>query len=179
MLAKLNLLSLETFMRISTVAAATALTLVTVATSLHGQRPDSQIDARSTALLASGRAAQAAGNLEGATDALETALAVDPRNRGAFVALGDVSFARGLSGKAIRYYREALLLDPNDVSALKGQGVAYVSKGAVERARLNLAKIRKICVRGCVEATTLAATIVKGPPIAVVASQPSAAPAKQ
>lgn len=180
MLAKRNLSLLETFMRISIVAIALALTAATVATSLHGQRPDSQIDPRSMTLLASGRAAQAAGNLDAATETFETALAVDPRNRAAFVALGDVSFARGFSGKAIRYYREALLLEPNDVAALKGQGVAYVFKGAVERARQNLAKIRKICARGCAEATVLAASIAKGPPIAVVASQqPVPSPAAQ
>lgn len=162
---------LETIMRISSVAIAAALTLVSVSTSLHGQRPDSQIDARSLSLLAAGRTAQAAGNFDAAADALETALAVDPRNREAFVALGDVAEARGLSGKAIRYYREALLLEPNDLAALKGQGQAYVSKGAIERARGNLAKIRKICAKGCAEATTLAALIAKGPPATVIASQ--------
>ncbi|OYY90946.1 MAG: hypothetical protein B7Y45_05460 [Sphingomonas sp. 28-66-16] len=150
-------------MRISTVAAAVALTLVTVSTSLHGQRPDDQVDPRSLSLLASARTAQSAGNLDAAAETLETALAVDPRNRAAFVALGDVSEARGLPGKAIRYYREALLLEPNDLAALTGQGEAYVAKGALERARQNLARIRKICARGCAEATTLAAAIAKGP----------------
>ncbi|WP_374147223.1 tetratricopeptide repeat protein [Sphingomonas sp. 28-63-12] len=166
-------------MRISSVAVAAALTLVTVSTSLHGQRPDNQIDARSMSLLAAGKAAQAAGNLDAAAETLETALAVDPRNRAAFVALGDVAETRGLSGKAIRFYREALLLEPNDVAALQGQGQAYVSKGAIERARQNLAKIRKICVRGCTEATTLAAQIAKGAPATVLASQPAAKAAAQ
>lgn len=166
-------------MRISSVAVAAALTLVTVSTSLHGQRPDNQIDARSMSLLAAGKAAQAAGNLDAAAETLETALAVDPRNRAAFVALGDVAESRGLSGKAIRFYREALLLEPNDVAALQGQGQAYVSKGAIERARQNLAKIRKICVRGCTEATTLAALIAKGGPATVLASQPAAKAAAQ
>jgi tetratricopeptide (TPR) repeat protein len=91
-------------MRYSSVAAAVALTLLSVSTSLHGQRPDDQIDPRSLALLAQGRAAQAAGNLDGATDLLETALVVDPRNRPAFIVLGDVAQARGLPGKAIRLY---------------------------------------------------------------------------
>lgn len=166
-------------MRISSVAAAVALTLVTVSTSLHGQRPDSQIDPRSLSLLEAGKSAQAAGNLDAAADTLETALAVDPRNRAAFVALGDVAEARGLSGKAIRFYREALLLEPNDLGALKGQGKAYVSKGAIERARQNLVKIRKICVKGCSEATTLAAVIAQGVPATVIASQPIGKPAVQ
>lgn len=170
---------LEMFMRISTVSVAAALALLSLSTSLQGQRPDSQIDPRSMTLLAAGKSAQAAGNLDAAADTLETALAVDPRNRAAFVALGDVAEARGLSGKAIRFYREALLLEPNDVAALKGQGQSYVSKGAIERARQNLAKIRKICAKGCPEATLLAASIAKGPPATVVASQPAKVPAAQ
>ncbi|HVF93619.1 MAG TPA: hypothetical protein VM900_04830 [Sphingomonas sp.] len=151
-------------MRVSSVALATALTLVCVSTSLTAQRPDDQIDARSLQLLAQGKAARAAGNLDGATDLLETAVAVDPRNRAAFVTLGEVAGARGLPGKAIRLYREALLLEPNDVAALSGQGQAMVAKGAVARARDNLVKIKTLCKATCAEATQLAAVIAKGPP---------------
>lgn len=162
-------------MRYSSVAAAVALTLLTVSTSLHGQRPDDQIDPRSMALLASGRAAQAAGNLDAATDTLETALAVDPRNRGAFIALAQIAQARGLPGKAIRHYREALSLEPNDVTALSGQGEAYVARGAVVRARENLAKVRTLCGKaGCRDATVLAAAIAKGPPIATASADTTA-----
>lgn len=176
MLARPIVPKLELIMRYSSVAAAAALTLLTVTTALHGQRPDDQIDPRSMALLAKGQAAQAAGNLDGATDLLETALAVDPRNRVAFVTLGDVSEARGLPGQAIRFYREALLLEPNDVKALEGQGTALVTKGAVQRARENLARIRTICGKaGCGEANELAAVIAKGPPIATAAVEVPAA----
>ena len=152
-------------MRFSSVALAAALTLVSVSTSLSGQRPDDQIDPRSLQLLEQGRAAKAAGNLDGATDALETALAVDPRNRPAFIVLAQVADARDLPGKAIRLYREALLLEPNDVQALTGQGEAMVMKGAVMRAKENLAKIRTLCKGACPEAASLTAIIAKGPPV--------------
>jgi hypothetical protein len=46
---------LESIMRYSSVALAAVLTVLTVSTSLHGQRPDDQIDPRSLALLAQGR----------------------------------------------------------------------------------------------------------------------------
>lgn len=157
-------------MRYSSVAAAAALTLLTVSTSLHGQRAEEQIDPRSIALLAQGKAAQAAGNLDGATDLIETALAVDPRNRAGFVTLGDVAQARSLPGKAIRLYREALLLEPNDRLALKGQGEAMVMKGAVIQAKANLAKIRTLCAKAaCPEGNALAAVILKGPPVQTAA----------
>lgn len=167
-------------MRILSVAAAAALTLMTVSTALHGQRPDDQINPRSMALLERGRAAEAAGNLEGATDALESALAVDPRNRAAFVTLAHVAERLGLSGKAIRLYREALLLDPNDVTALAGQGEAMVAKGAVNRARQNLAKVKTLCKGECAPAQSLAAAIAKGPPVttAVAAANDNETPAK-
>ena len=152
-------------MRFTSVAAALSLALVSISTSLHGQRPDDQIDARSMALLQQAKAAQAAGRLDDATDLLETAVAVDPRNRAAFVTMAAIADTRGLPGKAIRLYREALLLEPNDVDALAGQGQAMVDKGAVERARANLARVRTLCKGSCPQATTLAAAIAKGPPV--------------
>ncbi len=155
-------------MRYTTVAAAAALTLLTVSASLRSQPTDTQIDPRSMALLAKGRAAQAGGNFEAATDALETAVAIDPRNRAAFITLGQVAQSNGLPGKAIRLYREALALEPNDLIALKGQGEAYVAKGAVTRAKENLAKIHTLCGKtgACPDGAALAVSIAKGPPLA-------------
>ncbi len=165
-------------MRVTSVAIAAALTLVCVSTSLTGQRPDDQIDARSLQLLAEGRAARAAGNLDGATDLLETAVAVDPRNRQAFIVLAEVAETRGLPGKAIRLYREALTLEPNDVVALRGQGEAFVAKGAVAVARGNLAKIKTLCKGACPEANQLAAVIAKGPPVTTAQTDVKAPEAK-
>ncbi|MCC2978948.1 tetratricopeptide repeat protein [Sphingomonas sp. IC4-52] len=152
-------------MRYTSVAVAAALAMVSISTSLHGQRPDDQIDAKSLALLQQGKAARAAGNVETAIDLLETAVAVDPRNRQAFIVLAELSEGRGLPGKAIRLYREALLLEPNDVDALKGQGQALVAKGAIARAKENLARVKSICKTTCPQATSLAAAIAKGPSV--------------
>ncbi len=164
-------------MRFTAISAAVALMALTLSSSLMAQRPDDQIDARSMALLQQGRAAQAAGNFDAATDVLETALAVDPRNRQAFLALAEIARARGLPGKAIRLYHEALLLEPNDMAALRGQGEAMVQRGAVEKAKENLAKIRTLCSSQCADANTLAAAIAKGPPVTATAAQNvSAAP---
>lgn len=155
-------------MRFTLVSAAAALALLSVSTSLYGQRADDQIDARSIALLERGKAARAAGDLEGANGLIESALAVDPRNRAAYITLAEIARTQGLPGKSIRFYREALTLEPNDVIALRGQGEALVQKGAVERAKANLARVKTLCGT-CGDATQLAAVIAKGPPATATA----------
>lgn len=155
-------------MRISLVSAAAALALLSVSTSLNAQRADDQIDARSIALLERGKAARAAGDLDTANGLIESALAVDPRNRAGYLALAEIARTQGLPGKAIRFYREALTLEPNDQAALRGQGEAMVQKGAVERAKENLARLKTLC-GNCADATQLAAAIAKGPPATATA----------
>lgn len=165
-------------MRFTTLSVAGALLVLTVSSSLSAQRPDSQLDPRSVELVRQARSAQAAGNLGGANDLLETALAVEPRNREAFVLIADIARAQNLPGKAIRFYGEALKLDPNDLTALRGQGEAMVAKGAMTRAKDNLTKIKTICKTSCAEATALAVTIAKGPPPTPTPVAATAAPAE-
>jgi tetratricopeptide (TPR) repeat protein len=162
---------METLMRLMPIALSIALAAATMASAGHGQRADDQIDARSMQLLEQGQQLTTAGRLNEATDVLETALAVDPRNRGAFIALARVAQAQRLPGKAIRFYAQALEIEPNDIAALSGQGEAYVQRGAVERARRNLERVRSLCSNSCAQATSLAAVIQRGPPPEVLAAQ--------
>ena len=167
-------------MRFTPIALAAAIALATLASAGQGQRPDDQIDPRSAALVQQAQAHSAAGRYNEAIDLLETALAVDPRNRPAYVALARVAQAQRLPGKAIRFYAAALQIEPNDVNALAGQGEAYVQRGAVDRARRNLERVRTLCGANCGQAATLAAAIERGPPPEVLAAQrPDPAPAAQ
>jgi Tfp pilus assembly protein PilF len=161
----------EKLMRFSPPAIALSLALLTVASASHSQRPDAQIDARSLALMNEGVSFASAQKYDDAINALESALAVDPRNRQAFIQLANVAQKQGLPGKAIRLYREALLIEPNDVQALAGQGDALVQKGAVAKARENLARIKQLCVTACVEQDRLSAAIAKGPNTPVISAQ--------
>lgn len=165
-------------MRLTPIALSVALAFATMASAGHGQKPDHQIDPRSTALVQQGQALIASGQYGAATDALESALVLDPRNRAAYVGLARVAQGQKLPGKAIRLYVEALKLEPNDVTALAGQGEALVQRGAVERAKQNLAKIKEVCGNPCPQATTLAAEIAKGPPAEMMAAArtPTTAP---
>ncbi len=162
---------LETMMRFTPASIALACVLTTVSSVGLTQRPDTQIDPLSIEWMNAGAAAAKAGDLTGANDAYESALAVDPRNRNAYVALGGVARAQGLQGKAIRLYREALLLDPTDVNALVGQGEAMVDKGAVAKAKENLARAQGVCGSNCVPVARLSAAIQKGPPAVVLTAK--------
>ena len=164
-------------MRLTPIAVSAAIALATMASSGQGQRPDDQIDARSVALAQQGQTLNAQGRYNEATDMLETALAVDPRNRQAYIGLARAAEGQKLPGKAIKFYFEALKLEPNDVAALAGQGEALVQRGAVERAKQNLARIKTLCANPCPQATQLAAAIAKGPPPeALTARTPAPAP---
>ncbi len=158
-------------MRFSPLAIALSLTLATVSSASYGQLSDDQINPRSVALVAQGRAALASGDANTAADLVESALAVDPRNRDGYVALAEIADARELPGKAIRLYREALTIEPNDLAALSGQGRVLVERGAIERARRNLTRIEALCETECPPGTDLAAAIAAGPPPQVMAAR--------
>lgn len=135
-------------------------------TPVAGQRPDNQILPRSVQLQKQGEASLAAGKFAEADDALETALAVDPRNRAAYVSLARVAQKQKLFGQAIRFTRKALALEPNDLDALAVQGEAMVELGAVARAKENLARLQRLCSGGCSQLASLTAAINRGPTVA-------------
>lgn len=136
------------------------------ATAATGQRSDDQILPRSIELMKQGEAHLTAGRFAEADAALETALAVDPRNRAAYNMLAKVAQREKLYGQAIRYTKKALVLEPNDRDAIAIQGEAMVEMGAVARAKENLAKLQKLCPGGCSQLGELSATITRGPTVA-------------
>jgi len=167
----------ELLMRLTPVLLTLAIAGGTMASAGHSQRLDNPIDPRSAALVRQAQAVAAADQNQ-ATDLLETALAVDPRNREAYLGLARIAQAQRLPGKAIRLYEEALRIEPNDVAALAGQGEAYVQRGAVERARRNLARVQQLCAgRSCPQVGQLTASINRGPPVATAQAPAAPAPA--
>ena len=163
-------------MRLTPIALSVAIALATMASSGQSQRPDDQIDARSVAMVRQGETLIGQARFNEATDQFETALAVDPRNRQAYIGLARAAQGQKLPGKAIKFYFEALKLEPNDVVALAGQGEAMVQRGAVARAQKNLDKIRTLCRNNCPQVATLAAAIAKGPPPEALTARTPATP---
>jgi cytochrome c-type biogenesis protein CcmH/NrfG len=153
-------------MRLSPLVLVFGLAASSLAVPVVGQKPDDQIAPRSVELQKQGETALAAGKLIEADDALEAALAVDPRNRAAFVAMARVAAKQRLYGQAIRLTNKALALEPTDRDALALQGEAMVEQGASARAREVLVKLQKICGVQCPQASALSVAITRGPTLA-------------
>jgi len=141
-----------------------------VASPVIGQRPDNQILPNSVELQQQAETQLVAGKLAEAAALLETSVAVDPRNRSAFVDLARVAKKQKLFGKAIRLTNEALQLEPNDLDAIEVQGEAMVELGAIPRAKENLAKLQKLCSNTCRQVAELSTAISRGPTVASVST---------
>lgn len=140
---------------------------ISLAAPVAGQGPDDQIQPKSVQLMHQGEALMAAGKLEDAENILETALAVDPRNRWAFIDIAKVAEKQHLYGKAVRMTDKALLIEPNDPDAIAVQGVAMVEMGATAKAQDNLHKLQQVCAaKGCPQVAQLSAAISHGPTVA-------------
>jgi Tfp pilus assembly protein PilF len=161
-------------MRFFAPVLAASIAALAVAAPVSGQAPDDQIAPKSVQLQKQGESFLAAGKFDQAEDALEASLAVDPRNRWAFVQLARVAEKQQLFGKAVRMANKALLLEPNDPDAIAVQGEAMVELGAIARAQANLQKLQTICAKGCPQLSQLSAAITRGPTVASV--KPPASP---
>ncbi len=158
-------LVLEKIMRFAVPASVLSLLLATVSSVSYSKRTaEIVVNPRSVALSDQAVRDIAANKFDEASDALESALVIDPRNRSAYIALAQIALKQDLPGKAIRLFREALAINPNDLDALAGQGEAMVQKGAVTKAKENLSRIEQLCKARCPQYQRLSAAIAKGAP---------------
>jgi len=151
--------------------AAFALSVVALVSASMGHGATRAPDPRAAAFLEQGRTALAAGKVDAAIDAYEAALVLDPGYNGTFIDLAEAARAQDLQGKAIRFYRIALEREPQNLSAIAGEGQALVEKGAVEKAKRNLARLESLCGKRCPETLALAEVIAKGPKPPVVTAE--------
>ena len=159
-------------MRFAPAAAALSLCLAMSASVLNAGAGDKP-DPRAAALIAQGQAALKSGETQAAVDAFEAALAVDPGYTPVFIELAEAARQSGLQGKAIRYYREGLLRDPGNFAAISGEGAALAEKGALEKAKRNLATLQSLCGDACPETVALQGTIARGVPARLAADTPA------
>jgi tetratricopeptide (TPR) repeat protein len=159
----------ELLMRYYPAAIALSLLVAVTASASFSAAPQS-LDPRASALLAQGRSALSAGDVDKAIDAFESALVIQPGSSAIYLNLAEATRRQGLQGKALHYYREVLARDPQNLEAISGEGAALVEKGAVDKARRNLARLEGMCGRSCDPSRTLAAAIAKGPTQVVVSA---------
>lgn len=149
-------------MRYTPAALAMSLALALSSSVLYSAAPMA-LEPRAAALQSEGRAALASGNIDGAIDAFEAALTVQPGSVLLTLDLAEATRRQGLQGKALHYYRKALVADPQNLDAIAGEGTALVEKGAVEKARRNLTRLQGLCGKECSQTQQLSAAIAKGP----------------
>jgi tetratricopeptide (TPR) repeat protein len=152
--------------------AAFALSLLAAVTASAGfSAPPQPMNPRAATLLAQGRSELAAGRVEQAIDAFEAALTAQPGSVAVLLSLAEATRRDGMQGKALHYYRRALVTDPRNLDAISGEGAALVEKGAVDKARRNLSRLQGMCGDSCEATRTLAAAIAKGPAPKMVTAQ--------
>lgn len=151
--------------------AALALSLLLAVTSSYSYGSQREADPRAAALLSEGRSAMASGDVQEAITAFEAALTIDPAYTPIYLDLAKAARHDGMQGKAIHYYRTALARDPENLAAISGEGETLIEKGAVEKARRNLARLEAICGRNCDETKELAAAIQRAPAAPVLTAE--------
>lgn len=160
----------EILMRFTPAALALSLVFALSSSYLYSA-PQVPLDPRAAALQAQGRAALSGGNVQEAVDAFEAALAIQPGSVPLTLDLAEATRQQGMQGKALHYYRVALVRDPQNIDAISGEGVALVEKGATEKARRNLARLQGLCGQECAQTQALIAALTRGPSTRVVTAE--------
>jgi tetratricopeptide (TPR) repeat protein len=96
--------------------------------------------------------ATAAMKAEKADDArllYERALVANPANVEALIGLGQAHEYQGAVGRGLKYYRQALEIEPNDQGALEKQALAFLKRDMADRAEDNRDKLARLCLKGC------------------------------
>ena len=89
----------------------------------------------------------------------ERALVADPANLNALIGLGKTHEAQGRVGRGLKYYRQALAIDPNEHVALEAQAVAFLKRDMFDRAEANRDKLARLCTDGCTALDSVTAAL--------------------
>lgn len=100
-----------------------------------------------------------AGKLAEAQFTLEKALVANPGNAIILMRLGEIHELQGRTGKALRYYRGALTVDPALKQAMELQAKAFLKKGLLVKAQLVQDRLSVHCKEGCAEMTAVTTAI--------------------
>jgi tetratricopeptide (TPR) repeat protein len=161
----------ETLMRFTPAALALSLLAGVTSSVAWSSSVEQALTPRASQLVAQGDARSKAGDANGAVDAYEAALVAQPGHSRILISLADATRAQGMQGKALHYYRAALVEDPRNVMAIAGEGAALAEKGAIEKAKRNLAQLEGLCGADCEATRKLAAVLQAQPTTRVVQAE--------
>jgi len=77
--------------------------------------------------------------------------------------LGHALWKTGDPTQGMAYYNKALFLEPSHKGALESQDELFVELGQIDKAKENLAKLKRLCWFGCEEADDLKEAIEHAP----------------
>lgn len=98
---------------------------------------------------------------EQAIKILEQVVAKEPRNVDALNYLAYSHRELGRYDRALGYYQQAMAINPNHRGANEYLGQLYLRMGKTKEAQAQLAKLQRICGRGCEEYESLRTAIAK------------------
>jgi len=102
-----------------------------------------------------GRSAVYAGRFDTAIRLMKKVVKEEPKNADAHNYLGFSYRQTGKLDLAASSYKQVFAIDPNHKGALEYQGELFLKLGNVAKANQNLAKLEKLCPRGCKELNEL------------------------
>lgn len=150
--------------RMSVLGVAVALCAVASAMAMPSNpdpAPSKPPAARSEGSYTEAEKAVKAKQYEKAIKQLEQVVAKEPGNVDALNYLAYSHRELGRYDVALRYYQQALAINANHRGANEYLGQLYLRTGKMKEAQAQLAKLRKICGKGCEEYESLRAAIAK------------------
>ena len=137
-------------MKTSTLSILVAMSLAAAALSPTSARAVDNVTSSDAPDLTSVRAKIKAKDYKGALAELTPMLATH-QHADVYNLMGFSLRKTGDYGQAYTFYRKALDFNPEHKSALEYLGELYVETGQIEKARENLALLKKLCPNGCEE----------------------------
>lgn len=113
-------------------------------------------------LMARSRAAEAKGHFDDAIGLMQAAVVAAPARAETYVALASLYARRKEPQFALKYYEEALYIDPTLAAALLGAGQADLALGDLGAAKRKLTRLEQSCGHDCPETVRLRAAIGAG-----------------
>lgn len=150
--------------RISTLGIALALSALGASAFAMGSNPEPAPKppaARSDSGYSEAEKAVKARQYEEAIKKLEAVVAKEPRNVDALNYLAYSHRELGRYDISMGYYQKALAINANHRGANEYLGQLYLKLGKMKEAQAQLAKLQRLCGRGCEEYESLRAAVAK------------------